>query len=1402
MPEYSFFIKFRIRMIDNNWYYSHLKQIKEKAGPQYTPELNIDLPISSIFDGLSKNEKFYDDIRQKYGELINEFRYVSSHYENNELQSEYNKIKKNIDDLLQTVESIKNYDTNKIPWNTISTKSEELNDSLWEFSSNLRKEKEQVKHLKTPPDANGSHQQSPAEKIDSYIYHIRKTTEIIGWFNDESSGTKAKLSNHPFLLVTGKAGRGKTHLLCDIAENRIENNKNPLPTFLIFGEYFSNQDNFWNQVSNQLQIECKKTKNFLKELNDIGKNNSSRSIIIIDAINENFAQAPDFWKKNLDKVIDEIKQYPNIALVISVRLGFESEILTTEQRKFFIEEEHQGFQFREWEAANKFFKEFKLPLPEIPMLMPEFKEPLFLLLFCKAFEKRKNKRKKQIFRGHEGATYIFESFILNSTEIIADKFKIKKGKDPDPKRNVWNSVIKEIAKEMISNQNYDRISEEKLNDIILKSYPDIDSSKFSKSLEENMLIIKVPRYTTNNEHSGFDIKFPFQKFSDHLIGRYIFNKYEEECGKSNKNLETAKKFFSKRRKIGKFLSKSWNRGIIEALSIQCPERLNGIEFIDVAPYLVKRKNDYLAQLSAEAFIDSIVWRNPKSFSKDLQKTRKIINQDIIKIQFGHDRLLNAFLSVSSIPNHPFNAEFLHRHLSKLSMPKRDSWWSTFLHYEYGREDSVDRLLKWSWSDQDKSHISDDSIFLASITLSWFLTTPNRFIRDKATKGLVCLMQDRIHLILDLIEKFYSIKEENKDLYVNERLFAVAYGCVLRNQDDKKNLRILAEWVYENLFKNNKPPVHILLRDYALGIIKTALIRNINLNISQENIDPPYKSNFPAKIPSEEELKKKYYPEDFFKNRTEERGFCDIWFSVMDFGDFARYKIGTNNNSSNWSGRRLSEGMPNRKKILEQFKEHLSENQRELLQKATNRLLGTSISTFIYKYENKDKSDKKHQKIKQKQEREKSFSEFEKSLQESKKSFFKKEIKPFLDDSGTLRDPLEHFDLSIAQRWIFNRVVELGYNPKLHGEFDKRINDHNNRHNGRSEHKSERVGKKYQWIAYHEFMALLADNFEFKGDIWDESSLDDGYKGTWNPFIRDIDPSFILPDKKHLTNPSKFSSWISARCNYNAWKKEESNENWVKITNDLPDVKNIIRIEDDENKEWLILEGYLEWEEKTPPEHKKYDIPVRQVWYMIKSYIIEKKYSEEVFRWAKKQNFMGRWMPQSHDFYEAFLGEYPNHESLKYLRGDHISNIELKENNKSIPSIITDDSYLNEFTIDCSLEGSLSIKLPCRWLTDKMNLNHNVDGRFYDNKKNLIAENVDIEKNNFSSKKLLIHKKPLTDFLEKHGYMIFWSMLGKKQLIGGSMSGKRDFTGRLEISGAYKLKDETTIVGKNNYIFTG
>ena len=53
------------------------------------------------------------------------------------------------------------------------------------------------------------------------------------------------------MLLTGNAGTGKTHLLCDVARGRV---KAEHPTVLLMGQQFISLENPWTQALDQLDL--------------------------------------------------------------------------------------------------------------------------------------------------------------------------------------------------------------------------------------------------------------------------------------------------------------------------------------------------------------------------------------------------------------------------------------------------------------------------------------------------------------------------------------------------------------------------------------------------------------------------------------------------------------------------------------------------------------------------------------------------------------------------------------------------------------------------------------------------------------------------------------------------------------------------------------------------------------------------------------------------------------------------------------------------------------------------------------------------------------------------------------------------------------------------------------------
>lgn len=1243
--------------LDKEWQERHFCKIKGKAGKRYTPEIHVDLPITKVFDSITRNKKFYASIRKRCGELNRELSSILPPKESENIQRKYDSFKAETTQLLSLLKKIKEYDTNQIPWDKINERTEQ---SLRSF--NQLKEAERSENLSSSNVLND------------------KIQEKLRYFEELSLSIEADLSNSPFLLLTGKAGEGKTHLLCDLLKSRFRESS---PAILTFGQDFLSTDFPCLQIRRQLGLEPNK-RQFLKLLNEAGEQSNCRAIIAIDALNE--TARTEFWKENLEKLVGEIKKYPNIALVISVRTGFEQEIMAENTKRMFFEREHDGFKYKELEAMDKFFSEFGIPKPEVPPLMPEFQKPLFLLLFCKAFEKRakNNGQKKQIFRGHEGATYIFESFVKNVSGEIIKKFEL-----PNRREEIWNTVIKEMASEMVR-ENTNKVPENLVINLIKASYPSKDHFQLVKELERSSLIEKIPRYSVEKKNfDGFDFRFPFQKFSDHLIGRYLFKKYEEEFGKSNKNLKTAKQFFYDRKQ---FLSDSGNRGIVEMLSIECPERLRGHEFIEVAPYL---KDSPDAQ---EAFIESLIWRKPTAFSESLENTLNYINK-IIAMRSGYpNSLLNAFLTVSPIPNHPFNADCLHKNLARFSMAERDVWWSIFLHSQNCGGVAVDRLIEWGWSGQDKEHITDDAICLYAVPLCWFLTTSNRFVRDKATKSLVTLLTGRLGVVLRLLKQFKDVN----DPYVSERLYAVAYGCSIRSKKDRRKLKKLTIWVYNQIFKSGYPPAHILLRDYARGIIEVALHEKIKLEIEPNKIKPPFNSDWPKNVPPKEQLKEKYYLE----NEGNGRKLSRIWSSIMlehgRMGDFGEYIL--DSEICNWSKKRLS-------------------NETEL--------------------------DK-------------------------------------FNDTRSATDYLSgRFDAELAKRWILNRIIQLGWKQEVHEKIDDCMQQ-----TGLTQQKEERISKKYQWIALHELLARISDNFEFN----ERNPLGKSpkYEGIWQLSIRDIDPTCILrkipsrnPDGMPNFGGNKlqglYSGWYTA---IDKWFE------WLKASQDLPDTRKIVEFTDNNECIWLALDFQTRWLRPTLPEDKESEYLEPQLWYRIKSYLVKAEDKNKVFEWAKQQNFMNNRMPESREFSEICLGEYPWAPAFRYCDNPHYQRDGWTNCEGKIPAkvLVTDDLYLSSGSHeDCSSAAPYRVKLPAKFIVDEMALSQPyIDGRFFDSRNNLVAFDPGIFHDGMSGC-VLIKKKELCNFLKRKKYALIWTLLGEKIM-------PSDTSNRLEINGAYTLNDKNRLIG--------
>lgn len=184
--------------------------------------------------------------------------------------------------------------------------------------------------------------------------------------------------------------------------------------------------------------------------------------------------------------------------------------------------------------------------------------------------------------------------------------------------------------------------------------------------------------------------------------------------------------------------------------------------------------------------------------------------------------------------------------------------------------------------------------------------------------------------------------------------------------------------------------------------------------------------------------------------------------------------------------------------------------------------------------------------------------------------------------------------------------------------------------------------------------------------------------------------------------------------------------------------------------------------------------------------------------------MGRWMPESGDRYEMFSREYywspaQDYFMTEYYGGTEWTAVHDKESGKYVAEVnVTAQGFLWEEEFDKSKEETISFLKPSTVIYKGMDLKYSKrEGEFKDNSEvvQCFAPNVYHDSKSY----LLVRKGSFFKFLNENKLKVVWTILGEKQIIGGRSFGD-DYSGRLEISGAYYFENSNlvgTLRTKNN-----
>ena len=724
------------------WFRNRLDEAISSVGPRYTPESHIDVAVSKKLNLFGRADEVLNDIRARAKDLRDTFRSLALNAEGyadideavafNRLQVAESSIPNALNQLNAPPDA--SFD--------ITSLTEEMEDAIAcadNLISALSERAATWQPNLDPEKTTKEYQTNPYEAEQRELYRLQGALSTTLELLEEAE----PLVNGDVLILTGEAGIGKTHLLCDIARQRVDSG---LLTILLTGQQFLTKDAPWAQALQHLDLSGLEAEVFLGALEATAQSADARALLMIDAINE--GEGPAIWPSNLGPFLQRVKRYPSIACIISVRSTYDDAMIPEQVRAYAVTVRHTGFADRSYHAARAYFEHYRVTLPSTPLLQPEFNNPLFLKLFCQSLS---GKVRREMPRGFYGISEVFNGLLEDVNTRLSNIL------DYNPDDRPVHAALTALAG-VLAEQHNRWIPQPEAATITNALVPHAGFSRsLYRALVSEGLLIEHPDFRDPQRGQKI-VSIAFDRFADHLIAERLIQPHIEKD-----DLAAA---FQPNGRLAFLIDEekfSW-RGVLEALCIQLPE-IFGFELPQLMPTL------FDSRWGRSAFLTSLTWRSARGCSDETR--HQFV--ELLQRWDGRSRaeVFDVLLMIATLPDHPLNANYLHELLQRWSMPDRDARWSVYLHdaYAYGDGGPVHRLLDWANdpSAEARASLDDDVVELTATTLAWMVTASNRFVRDRATKGLVWILTGRPDATRRLVERFCDVD----DLYVAERVYAVA-----------------------------------------------------------------------------------------------------------------------------------------------------------------------------------------------------------------------------------------------------------------------------------------------------------------------------------------------------------------------------------------------------------------------------------------------------------------------------------------------------------------------------------------------------------------------------------------------------------------------------------------------------
>ena len=238
-------------------------------------------------------------------------------------------------------------------------------------------------------------------------------------------------------------------------------------------------------------------------------------------------------------------------------------------------------------------------------------------------------------------------------------------------------------------------------------------------------------------------------------------------------------------------------------------------------------------------------------------------------------------------------------------------------------------------------------------------------------------------------------------------------------------------------------------------------------------------------------------------------------------------------------------------------------------------------------------------------------------------------------SGLGRGGKEH-DARFARRYIWQRVIELGWTPERFSEFERGLG-YSSRMGDKT--RIERISKKYQWIGLHEYLGHLSDALLFRE--WGATPRP--LQGAWELHERDYHPEMALGTKQvRDAGPEDPPVWWKVHSPVPSYESVEEKRAWVQSA--FQSFEPYLKI-DHEQRRWVVLYTHLNFNENLSFGTERFSSAQMSQWIDARAFLIPNALLSKRLKTLKALSLMGDGCDIP-GVSQCWLTEYPWHPSFR------------------------------------------------------------------------------------------------------------------------------------------------------------